>query len=624
MHLNTGDEIKISSSSLPYARYFSFQAYSIPDFVSSASMRDVDILPLPPSHPHHGPNAYTNLSAAMAGTKQGGYEVVITAHGNKGYPNELRALADDRDSGFFIVFFRIYQDRADSPPSLPPSSSSSFQADLNKCFGPQGLYPEETPQEWGWACPPTVAVRRVFQHGPAAKFEPLPMCGYRRKRGITYNDVTPPVIHCAPNREPNRPYNFFLPSPYYLKQKFANKDAKYLFSCAEAPGVPEGTNGVGGWVHRKDEKKDMKEEEGKEEEDEETELWARVTGKLPRTANELYAPPFIANFSDYDVRYVSLSSVGRSLPYRGYQTLHDADIIEHYLREVGPKWLEGDRSFTLWFGPPHVVVEEDDESASSSSSSSLLPAVVVNEKALFLPWGKSFRGGHIPFPGVLYRQILSRGQVLRTRKEGGRTGGRNGNSSIEKKGEDEQSCSLHAAATTAAPTVSEWGRAAAAAAAGSPPTAGLAEIIPPTCEKRDERAEEGKGKEVVSKHMCCGPSAPEWCHDPSFIASKMKGFYPSVVYFYRRRSRRGREGGREVKQEDKMERIGGEEDDSRKVTLVEGEESSQPLCFEEEEEVVLGGGGGEGGEVSLSTEMASSYLNLLSDIWTIVYSYIHF
>ena len=577
-------------------------------------MRDVDILPLPPSHPHAGPNCYTNLSAAMAGTKQGGYEVVITAHGNQGYPNELRALADDRDSGFFIVFFRIYQDRADSPPSLPPSSSSAFQDDLNKCFGPHGLYPEETPQEWGWACPPTVAVRRVFQHGVAARFEPLPMCGYRRKHGITYNDITPPVIHCAPNREPNRPYNFFLPSPFYLKQKFANKDAKYLFSCAEKAGVPEGTNGVGGWVRRKEK---QEEEGGEKEEGEEPELWARVTGKLPRTANGLYLAPFIANFSDYDVRYVSLSSVGRSLPYRGYQTLHDADIIEHYLREVGPEWLEGDRSFTLWFGPPHVVMEEGD---SSSSSSSLLPAVVAKEKALFLPWGKSFRGEHIPFPGVLYRQILSRGQVLRTRKEGARTGGRN-NSSSEKNGEEEQSCPLHAAATTAAPTVSEWGRAAAAVAAGSP-TAALAEIIPPTCEKRDERAKEGEGKEVVSKHkhMCCGPSAPEWCHDPGFIASKMKGFYPLVEYFYRRRSRRGRE-----EKEEEMERIGGEEDDSRKLTLVEGEESSQPSCFEEEEVVLGGGGGGEGGEVSLSAEeMASSFLNLVSDIWTIVYSYIHF
>lgn len=450
------------------------------------------------------------------------------------------------------------------------------------------------------------------------------MCGYRRKHGITYNDITPPVIHCAPNREPNRPYNFFLPSPFYLKQKFANKDAKYLFSCAEAPGVPEGTNGVGGWVHRKDEKKEQEKEEGREEgkeegEEEEPELWARVTGKLPRTANGLYSPPFIANFSDYDVRYVSLSSVGRSLPYRGYKTLHDADIIEHYLREVGPEWLEGDRSFTLWFGPPHVVQEEED----SSLSSSLLPAVVAREKALFLPWGKSFRGEHIPFPGVLYRQILSRGQVLRTKKEGGRTGERNSSSS-ETNGEEEQSCPLHSAATTAAPTVSEWGRAAAAAAAGSP-TAGLAEIIPPTCEKRDERAKEGEGKEVVSKHMCCGPSAPEWCHDPSFVASKMKGFYPLVEYFYRWRSRRGEEGESEEEEED-MERIGGEEDDSRKLSLVEGEELSQPSCFEEEEEVVLGGGGGgEGGEVSLSTEeMASSFLNLVSDIWTIVYSYIHF
>ena len=94
-----------------------------------------------------------------------------------------------------------------------------------------------------------------------------------------------------------------------------------------------------------------------EEEEEEPELWARVTGRLPRTANSLYEPPFIANVTDYEVRYVSLSSVSRSPPYRAYQTVHDLDIIQHYLAKEGPEW-EKDRPFTLWFGPPDLTEAE--------------------------------------------------------------------------------------------------------------------------------------------------------------------------------------------------------------------------------------------------------------------------
>jgi len=431
-----------------------------------------------------------------------------------------------------------------------------------------------------------------------------------------------------------------------LKQKFANKDAKYLFSCAEAPGVPEGTNGMGGWVYQKakqrkadkgrEEGREEGEEEGEEEEEEEEEemegkeepeLWARVTGKLPRTANGLYTPPFIANLSDYDVRYVSLSSVGRSLPYRGYQTLHDADITEHYLREIGPQWLE-DRKFTLWFGPPHVEVEKEGTFSSSSSSSPLplRPAVVADEKALFLPWGRSFEGGLIPFPGVLYRQILSRGQVLKSMRAGGRTGGRtNSRQSSEKKRESERSCPSHAAVTSVATVAA--GAGAAATVAGSP-TASLAEIIPPTCERREEeieKEEEVQPLHVVGKHMCCGSSAPEWCHDPGFVASKMKSFYPLVEYYHRHPKRgRGNKKGK-VDEDDVMERIGGEDDDCRKMTLVKEEESFQPSCVEKEQAEISGKEEKEEKEVSLSMEeMAGSYLNLVSDIWTIIYSHILF
>ena len=494
MHLNKGDEIRISAAALPYARYFSFQTYGIPDFVSAASVRDVDILSL------DGPNAYTNLTAAMAGEKQGGYELYITASGDKGYPNELKAFADGRESGRFVLFFRIYQDFLDRPPHPGLGEEGA------RCFGPHGLYPDETPQEWGWVCPPTVAIKRAYQRGPQAAFEPLPMCGWRRKYGFSFNDVTVPVINCGErrgNRQPNKAYNFFLPSPMYLKSKFANKDAKYLFSCAEAPHVPADVKmgavppTTGGGVG---------DDADHDTANYEPELWARVTGKLPRTASALYEPPFIANLSDYDVRYVSISSVGRSLPYKAYQTLHDADIANHYLDAVGPEW---DRSFTVWMGPPHSTHET-------------VPPIVAQEKAMFMPWGKSFRGEIIPFPGVLYRQILSRRQILDSIKN---TMDRDCPATDDDDTSDRGVCTA--------------------------PTAGIADIIPPTCD-------EAEGRE----NLCCGHNPPEWCHDPRFVASKMREFYPSIEYYHRRK-------GTEV-----LDRCGGEKDHPERMTIFE---EGQPL-----------------------------------------------
>lgn len=111
--------------------------------------------------PHHAP-------------PPGGYTFYITAHGDKGHANELRALPDGQDSGYFVLFFRIYQDHADAPPHP--------DVDPSACFGPTGRHPRETPQEWGWACPPEVSINRG-----GAGFRALPFCRYRRKYGIRYH-----------------------------------------------------------------------------------------------------------------------------------------------------------------------------------------------------------------------------------------------------------------------------------------------------------------------------------------------------------------------------------------------------------------------------------------------------
>jgi hypothetical protein len=222
----------------------------------------------------------------------------------------------------------------------------------------------------------------------------------------------------------------------------------------------------------------------------EPELWARVSGVLPRTANSLYAPPFIANITDYEVRYVSVSSVGRSLPYRGYQTLNDKMIAGHYLESVGPDW---NRSFVVWLGPP---------------GTGQLPPQVENEHGIFMPWGSSFGGRQIPFPGVLYRQIVSRGQVVGGEGDGGDGAG--------------------------------------------PHHSGLAEIIPQTCSAEEEPSSVCREdlRCWLEKELCCGRDAPEWCFLPRYVAAKMQVYYPRIEYFKRGSAQQ-------------LERIGGDSDGDR-------------------------------------------------------------
>ena len=284
--------------------------------------------------------------------------------------------------------------------------------------------------------------------------------------------------------------------------KSQNKDAKYLFSCAKQPlslhqpaasnhpsppscPLPSATDGSSSSSSSSSSSKRIEEPPvasapaSAPASTGALELWARVTGVLPITANSLYSPPYVSNVSDYQVRYVSLSSVGRSLPYRGYETLNDRAIEKHYLESVGPSW---DRFFVIWMGPPDVR---------------RFPAEVERDRGLFLPWGRSFGGKQVPFPGVLYRQILSRGQV-------------------------------------------------AGAKTGEPFS--LAHIIPDTCRAEEE---EGAGSSDggppvcregddlgcwLERNLCCGSKAPQWCYSPRYLANKMRSFYPRVEYFYRRNS----------------------------------------------------------------------------------------
>lgn len=275
-----------------------------------------------------------------------------------------------------------------------------------------------------------------------------------------------------------------------------NHDAKYLFSCAKQPSkaAVETCSASSPSPSPESPPQLAREKTRRATKAGEPELWARVTGVLPRTANSLYLPPYIANASDYEVRYVSLSSVGRSLPYRGYETMNDRTIERFYQESVGPGW---NRSFVVWLGPPGVK---------------RVPAEVEQDKGLFMPWGSSFGGKQVPFPGVLYRQILSRGQVV----------------------------------------------------GSEPHRSGLASIVPQTCSEAEEGEGSGEGPPVcggeggqdlscwLERELCCGREAPEWCFAPRYVSARMRDYYPRIDFFWRRNGTA--QGG----QPQPLERLGGD------------------------------------------------------------------
>lgn len=80
MYLNKGEEYAIESPSIPYARLFSLETYSVTGKLHGI-LRDAEILS------QGGPNVFSNVTAAANGEPQGGYRIHITAQGNRNLTN---------------------------------------------------------------------------------------------------------------------------------------------------------------------------------------------------------------------------------------------------------------------------------------------------------------------------------------------------------------------------------------------------------------------------------------------------------------------------------------------------------------------------------------------------------
>lgn len=435
IQMSKGDEFKLVAESFPYARYCSYQTYDLRTLMSHQSLRDVDIVP-----DANGPNCYANLTAAQEGLRQGGYTLYMTARGDQNYTNELRALPDSIESGQFDLFFRIYVEEAlQGPPQAP--------------WGHLPPYGKDLAFEWGWAPPPRLYAKRA--HLKDGEWREVPFCQYRRRKGfklLAYLSeiwpAPPPPFAGHPAVAPNKANNVFLPKYTDRQGKFASKDANYVASVAEPRHVRNGSEAM---------------------------LWARVTGTLPRVPGSLYTPPYVANATDYDVRYVSLSAVHRTIPFRNHATVADTQITEHYQKRLPPGG-EWDRKFTIWVVPPQV------ESA--------YPRQVMDENPVIMKWGASlFGGGIVEYTGLLYRQVMARSQVV----------------GLEQ---------------------------------GALSASGVVNIVPEACQS-GQVGPHGEGADAAMKagdplemeQFCCSTEAPMECFLPEYVRYRMGPYYPQVEYF---------------------------------------------------------------------------------------------
>jgi hypothetical protein len=120
---------------------------------------------------------------------------------------------------------------------------------------------------------------------------------------------------------------------------------------------------------------------------------------------------------------------------------------------------------------------------------------------MYLPWGKSFKGEQIPYPALIYRQILSKGQITRSYLP------------FEHTPEMGESYARYA----------------------------VAEVLPEVCTRAGhmnassthhqgscEQSQEDREQELRYHTVCCGVDPPQWCYDPPMIEYRMREYYPKV------------------------------------------------------------------------------------------------
>ncbi|GMI10953.1 hypothetical protein TrVE_jg5883 [Triparma verrucosa] len=458
VYFNEDDEFVIKGPNIPYVRYFSLQTYD-PTAASLDSVIDYQMR----TEFNSGSNAYNNATCGEAGDAQGSFDIRITAHGMKysdnGFINELAALPLDRSHGFFFLFLRLYDPQP--YPEDNDSWSKKMSPMIDECYGVEGVENMEEAKRWGWVCPPTL--KRTNTH--SGLMTELPYCVAGRDNNFkNYNQGAAPGRLCL--LRPNSKDNLFLPANDNMHGMFRNHDANYLIGCA---------------LHNREEDEDKEKPHLRGRTSRTGDLWARVAGELPLTANSLYDSPYVGDPTNFDIRYISISSINRSPPSAVMKSVKDDEIIAHLKAREGE--LSRNRNYVLWFGP-------DEES---------LPPVARKEGGMYMPWpreqledenGTVTFGDLVPYPGILYREILSQGQTL---------------------SDDEVDYSQ-----------------------------GITDIIRDRCygsepfydKVASETRQTRNLRPYCYEEMCCGDSPPECCRERRHIHSTMRQHYPKIDYYF--------------------------------------------------------------------------------------------
>ena len=591
LHLYDDEFYTLKSDSLPYVRYFSVQTYDA-TAEPLGSLRDYQLwtevgtggnpyeelgkvvdreggggfsVKITANGGYYPPEDASSSSSSGDSSSGSGSTSPETKDPSD-YVNVLPALGMARRAGFFFVFVRLY-DPEPFPESVHPTEkdhpdTSPFLPISTACYGPaygsvdgtpyDALPPQEQQhllkeaERWGWMCPPRI-LHTVPSSDPSLSpsTRDIPYCSFERTAAATEYDQT-----ALPSRPcllmPNARDNLFLPSNTNTKGLFRNFDANYLTACAEQAevkttpllkdelmvprslrgvGKVAGKNGGGGGGGDDDDDSDnltRRRPSGQT-------LWARIRGVLPVTPNSIYFPPYVANQTDYELRYVSISSYNRSPPGLVFKTLKDHDIVDHYTRprEDGSGSVEPtpwpSRSYEVWLGP----------------SVDSMPFAARHADAMFLPWAREvtvLKGGDgteysygdvVPYSGILYREILAMSQVL---------------------GDD-----------------ATYGNA-------------VADILSAKCvhysevddllqsgdleNGEDPYGPDNLGRPYCFEETCCGDRPPACCRERRHISEVMGNHYPRIDYFWKRdrpekEPKKGSvEGNEEGNEEEEAELIG--------------------------------------------------------------------
>lgn len=335
----------------PATRYFSIQSYEFSNGKPIASMLDRDI------RSATGKNPYNDMSATPA--DRGTFVIYLTAHGNQGLPNELRAKRDEdhkEKKKPVTIIYRMYD------------------ADVHTARGDEGTWTSKQ-RFWGFADPAVVEHRThdgqwtevpactdfgsalfqatftdmypVFKHFPATAAS-CPMAQLS-------DDVFPSLILFGAGLEQG--YAASITS-------YTNYDTRYLYWCAQEAKM--GPNMV-----------------------------IRMQGKLPRVPQGLYSDegwPRVAQPEFYHARYVSISTIDMLYPSPTYQEVEDHDI-ERFYSQV-PGWAEHHRTYSIAFSID----------ANVAQACNLYDA----DTQLFLGWNDAYHYGLGPtrMPSIVYRELL--------------------------------------------------------------------------------------------------------------------------------------------------------------------------------------------------------------------------